>query len=652
MRVLRVLPSLVIAGAILVVAATSAPAATRTVCPAGCFSSRIQTAITASVAGDTIMVLSSYDAVTAGEVFPIQTLQVQNGPLTIVGEVNAVGAPATTIAVSPSPAPNNDAVILVSPGAVFKNFRIVGANGSPVNRVVAAGVAGGGFGNLHLQGLTIDNVVVDFRSTNFNARSGFDLIADDVTIKNSTMMGVSETYVFVDGDRYTIMNNTLTGLDASNVIRADIAIGFGADLKVPGGPLCAGPPLDYVITGNTIRGFLRGIAWCTGIRATVTNNVIQDIALGPSPNSGSAIETSDSQNVTIANNSISWTLFGGRHGIGVSIDPTSPFFQPCTGVVIANNVISGRPQRDVQRGVSVQGCTGFQVRDNTLENFGDVDGSIFVAMFPGQSTASVIEGNTVRNGNASGIVYLGADTGGTAGDHTMIVENTVQSHRRNGLIVSGVKGLGGLIGGNIVTGSNQGLFPNTHGLNLQNLSTLMLSNNQVSGTAGAGAGVFLANTAGVGGGCNGGTGNGGGFLVQVNVAPPFQNPFVNCSGSQVQLLPSLGLQLNQTAFQAGQTLNLWATLAAGSAPVLIDAYVLVRLPNGSLFSVLLGGGLVSGMVPIATGFPPFSFSSTLLSYTFNGTEPPGSYTFMGMLTQTGTLNVIGTVDQDPFTVGP
>ena len=317
MRVLRLLPNLVTAAGILVVVATPAAAATRTVCPVGCNHTRIQSAITASVAGDTIMVLANYNAVTAGEVFPIQTLQVQNGPLTIIGEVNAAGAPATTIAVSPSPAPNNDAVILVSPGAVLKNFRIVGANGNPVNRVVAAGVAAGVPGNLHLQGLTIDNVVVDFRSTNFNARSGFDLIADDVTIKNSTLMGVSETYVFVDGDRYTIMNNTLTGLDASNAIRADIAIGFGADLKTPTQAVCSGTPLDYVITGNTIRGFLRGIAWCTGKRTTVTNNVIQDIASGASPNSGSAIETSNSQNLTIANNTISWSLVGGRHGVGV-----------------------------------------------------------------------------------------------------------------------------------------------------------------------------------------------------------------------------------------------------------------------------------------------------------------------------------------------
>jgi hypothetical protein len=640
MAVLPRLPMLVTVGAILVALISPAAAATRTVCPAGCFSTAIQPAINASAAGDTVMVLATYDSIAAGEVFPIQTLALQpKGPLTIRGEVNASGVPVSTVRVPGNGAATADGIILVNRGVVLQDIRITAANALGVNRVVAAANAGGGFGNEHLQGLTLRNVVVDF-TPGFNARNAFDLIADDVLIEQSTIRGVNENGIFVDGDRFTIRNNTLDGF-AGPAVRGVLAIGFGADLKIPGQAVCSGFPLNYVIDGNLIRGWVDGIQWCTGRDNAVTNNVLQDIA-------GRPIETSGSQGTLISGNTILWTVVGGTHAIGLSAN----VFQGCSGNVVEANQITGRPQRDVQRGIVIQNCTHTQVRDNVLQNFGDADAALFYSMAAPLPTASLIQGNTIRNGNASGIVYQGADSGASAVDRTMIVANTVENHRRNGLIVQGIKGPGGMVGGNTVSGANQGLFVNTHGLNLQNLAGLTLSANQATGTAGAGAGFFLANAAALAGGCNTASGNGGGSLLQVNVSPPFQNPSINCPGSSVALLPSLDLTLSQDTFRAAQTLHLWANLAAGSTPVFVDAYVLVQLPDGRLFSVLLGGGLMPGMVPIATNFAPFSFSSTLLSYTFTGTEPLGSYAFMGMLTQAGTLNLIGAVDQAPFTVTP
>ena len=53
-----------------------------------------------------------------------------------------------------------------------------------------------------------------------------------------------------------------------------------------------------------------------------------------------------------------------------------------------------------------------------------------------------------------------------------------------------------------------------------------------------------------------------------------------------------------------------------------------------------------------TGFLPFPFSGQLVAYTFTGLEPPGPYTVLVALTQPGTLNVIGAIQQTSFTFTP
>lgn len=116
--------------------------------------------------------------------------------------------------------------------------------------------------------------------------------------------------------------------------------------------------------------------------------------------------------------------------------------------------------------------------------------------------------------------------------------------------------------------------------------------------------------------------------------------------------PTLALQVTQGAFRTGQTLTLTATLTPGTSPVTVDAYVVVRLPGGSMLSLTLGGGIVPGIVPIARGLPATSFSGELLRYRFTGTEPVGSYTVLGALTVAGTGNVIGAIGERPFTFGP
>jgi hypothetical protein len=116
--------------------------------------------------------------------------------------------------------------------------------------------------------------------------------------------------------------------------------------------------------------------------------------------------------------------------------------------------------------------------------------------------------------------------------------------------------------------------------------------------------------------------------------------------------PSLTLALNRTSFGHGDTLALTGTLIPGSNPTPVDAYVVLRVPGGGFLSLSLAGGVVPGIVPIATGITPFPFTGPLLQYVMTGGEPQGGYAFLAGLTQTGTLNVIGTIDERDFTIGP
>jgi lysophospholipase L1-like esterase len=116
--------------------------------------------------------------------------------------------------------------------------------------------------------------------------------------------------------------------------------------------------------------------------------------------------------------------------------------------------------------------------------------------------------------------------------------------------------------------------------------------------------------------------------------------------------PTLTLELDQDAFRAGDTLSLRATLTPGGLPAAVDAYIVVRLPDGSFSSLASDGTLLPGLWPIEHAFTPFPFSGEVFRFTFQGGESPGTYTWMGALTQPGTLTLIGSLDQDPFTVGP
>ena len=316
-------------------------------------------------------------------------------------------------------------------------------------------------------------MVIDW--TGGNATNGVSLIADNVTIQNSTFRLITGNSIHVDGDNYLIQNNTLTALDAGNVIRGALAIGFGADLKTPSQAECTGPPNNYTIRNNTIIGFIDGVQWCTGRDIVIQNNTITDITQ-------SAILTSGSVRTLIEGNIITQNTVGGIQAIGMSANS----FQACDSNVVRNNTITGRPVRDLMRGIAVQSCTTSQIVGNVLTNFADADELIFYVMSPGQATASIIQGNTVRAGNASGLVYFGSDAGATAVDGTVIQNNVVIDHLRNGFVVEGMKSGFNVVGHNLTRTTNVGGFPATHGYDLQNLGNTVIDRNEALDTRGSG----------------------------------------------------------------------------------------------------------------------------------------------------------------------
>jgi N-acetylneuraminic acid mutarotase len=105
------------------------------------------------------------------------------------------------------------------------------------------------------------------------------------------------------------------------------------------------------------------------------------------------------------------------------------------------------------------------------------------------------------------------------------------------------------------------------------------------------------------------------------------------------------VSLNGAAFGPGQTMTVTGRLTPGTIPSPVDAYIVVQLPTGQYLSLQLGGGLVQGIVPIARAFVPFAYDSALASYTFNGAEPAGRYTWYAALTRPGTLQLLTPLQQ-------
>ena len=97
---------------------------------------------------------------------------------------------------------------------------------------------------------------------------------------------------------------------------------------------------------------------------------------------------------------------------------------------------------------------------------------------------------------------------------------------------------------------------------------------------------------------------------------------------------------NAPALSTGGTLAVTATLTPAGHQTPVDAYLVMQLPTGEYYSLQLSGAFVPGVLPLARGFVPFDVTAVVLSHRFQGTEPPGPYTFLSALAAPGTVQLL------------
>jgi hypothetical protein len=103
---------------------------------------------------------------------------------------------------------------------------------------------------------------------------------------------------------------------------------------------------------------------------------------------------------------------------------------------------------------------------------------------------------------------------------------------------------------------------------------------------------------------------------------------------------------------AGEMLALTASFTPGVLPVLADAYIVLRTPDGAMLSLTLSG-FVPGLVPFARNAPlSTALSLEVLRTVVPAGTPPGTYAWLSALTEPGTLNPLTAMTTTPFAVTP
>lgn len=132
------------------------------------------------------------------------------------------------------------------------------------------------------------------------------------------------------------------------------------------------------------------------------------------------------------------------------------------------------------------------------------------------------------------------------------------------------------------------------------------------------------------------------FADDQHLATTAQRLLANYFYSLVRPTPAAAVALNASAFHAGQTLAYQASFTAGSIPAAVDVYLGVLLPDGlTLVSFVQGS---PGVIAFVVGPSPAPFSANLtlaslavpFSFTFAGSEPPGTYIAYAALTVAGS----------------
>jgi hypothetical protein len=114
---------------------------------------------------------------------------------------------------------------------------------------------------------------------------------------------------------------------------------------------------------------------------------------------------------------------------------------------------------------------------------------------------------------------------------------------------------------------------------------------------------------------------------------------------------SLTTTVNGSSFRVGDVMNLAASLVPDPARTAVDAYLVVRLPNGHLMS-WTGSGLVNGLAPIRRNLVPVSFNGVVAQLRIPPGAPAGVYSWLSALTLPGTLTLVSEIAETRFTIVP
>jgi hypothetical protein len=117
----------------------------------------------------------------------------------------------------------------------------------------------------------------------------------------------------------------------------------------------------------------------------------------------------------------------------------------------------------------------------------------------------------------------------------------------------------------------------------------------------------------------------------------------------IQVHLGLTTTLNSSTFRAGQVMAVSASMTPGTGSPRVDAYLVVRLPDGQLLS-WTGSGLAAGLVPMARNVTPVNFRAVIAQFAIPAGTPAGTYTWLSGMTAAGTLNLVTEIAEQHFTI--
>jgi type VI secretion system secreted protein VgrG len=117
----------------------------------------------------------------------------------------------------------------------------------------------------------------------------------------------------------------------------------------------------------------------------------------------------------------------------------------------------------------------------------------------------------------------------------------------------------------------------------------------------------------------------------------------------IQVHLGLTTTVSSTSFRVGDVMSVSVSLTPGVGSPRVDAYLVLRLPNGALLS-WTGSGFAPGIVPMAVNVAPVNFRSVIARLTIPVGTPAGSYAWLSALTATGTGTLVSEIAEQRFTI--